>query len=132
MRRRRIRRKKRELIEENTDWLAQNLALFQQLETDYDHALQEINLDLQAKLSWIRCSATYSIVLVLAYLLLGAVFFSHVANWTLLESMLFAVYTMTATGYGNHLTPKSSSFQWFLIFYILIGIAALAIMVCPT
>jgi hypothetical protein len=115
--------------QEASEWPLQHLAIFEQLETEYDQALQDIKLDLKAKLYWIRYSAGYSVIFVIVYLLIGILFFRQVTDWTLPETILFAVYTMTSAGYGCYKTPRTNTFQLFQIFYILIGIAALAIMV---
>lgn len=111
------------------EWPLQHLAIFEQLETEYDRALQEIKLDVKAKLHWIRYSAGYSVIFVIAYLLIGVVFFRQVTDWTLTEAIFFAVYTMTSAGYGCYKMPRTNVFQLFQIVYILVGIAALAIMV---
>ena len=72
-----------------------------------------------------------AVIFMVGYLALGTAFFIRQTEWTIPSSLLFSIYTITSVGYGNHHIPKTPGFQLYVIFYILIGIAALTIMVRP-
>ncbi len=65
----------------------------------------------------------------ISFLLLGTAFFIRQADWSIADALLFSIYTITTVGYGNHEIPTGPAFQAYTIFYLLIGIAALTIMV---
>jgi len=50
-------------------------------------------------------------------------------NWSIPESLLFSIFTITTVGYGREDLPTTASFQAYTICYLLLGIAALTIMV---
>ncbi|MBZ0301990.1 MAG: potassium channel family protein [Anaerolineae bacterium] len=63
----------------------------------------------------------YATVLILAF---GAVFYRIVEGWTWVDSLYFAVVTLTTVGYGD-LTPQTDAGKLFTIFYILVGLGIL-------
>lgn len=55
----------------------------------------------------------------------GTVFYHHVENLKWLDSIYFSVITLTTVGYGD-IVPKTDPGKIFTIFYVLIGIGVIA------
>lgn len=102
------------------------------LEQEYSNTVNESEIDIQARIIWARHSALISIVFMILYLVVGIAFFRTQTDWDLPNATLFAVYTATSAGYGHLDIPKTPLFQIFDIFYIIIGIAGLAICVAQS
>jgi voltage-gated potassium channel len=58
-------------------------------------------------------------------LLFGTFFYARVEGWRLLDSLYFAVVTLTTIGYGD-LTPATDAGKLFTIAYTLLGIGVIA------
>jgi potassium channel subfamily K len=58
-----------------------------------------------------------SIIVIIAYLMLGALTMSKLEGWTYLEGVYFSVTTVTTVGYGDFLPTKAST-KLFTAFYI--------------
>lgn len=56
-----------------------------------------------------------------ALILTGTIFYWRVEGWTIVQSLYFAVVTLTTVGYGDF-TPQSAGAQVFTIIYIFTGI----------
>jgi hypothetical protein len=107
----------------------EDLEICQRLDEEYERALEEREIGYNARYSSVRQSAVLSVFFMVAFLGLGTTFFMKQAAWTIPESMLFSIYTITTVGYGRQEMPTTPGFQAYAIFYILVGIAALTIMV---
>ncbi len=69
-----------------------------------------------------RDPETKALPLVAAALIVtGTIFYWRVEGWTIVQSLYFAVVTLTTVGYGDF-TPQSAGAQIFTIIYILTGI----------
>lgn len=110
----------------------EDLELCQRLDEEYERALEEREIGYNASYASVRQSAVLSVCFMIAFLGLGTAFFMRQAAWTIPESILFCIFTITTVGYGREEIPTTPGFQAYTIFYILVGIAALTIMVCMT
>lgn len=71
--------------------------------------------------------AKYStLILILLYILLGVVFYTHEEDWSVLNSMFFIMFTLTTVGYGCPDCPTSQRSRAFTAFYALAGIGLIA------
>ena len=109
---------------------SEDIEICQRLDEEYERALEEREIGYNARYASVRQSAFLSVFFMLAYLVLGTGFFAKQTAWTIPESLLFSIYTITTVGYGKSDIPTTPGFQSYTIFYILVGIAALTIMVC--
>lgn len=107
----------------------EDLEICQRLEQEYERALEEREIGYNARYTSVRQSAVLSICFMVAFLGLGTVFFMRQAAWTLPESMLFSIYTITTVGYGRNEMPTTPSWQLYVIFYILVGVGGLTVLV---
>ena len=107
----------------------EDMEIMQRLDDEYENALEEREIGYMARYTSVRQSACLSIVFMLVFLTLGTTFFTRYADWSVHDSLLFSIYTITTVGYGNHSIPKETGFQCFTILYIFVGIATLTIMV---
>lgn len=64
----------------------------------------------------------YATVLILVA---GTIFYRVVEGWRWLDSLYFAVVTLTTVGYGD-LTPQTDAGKIFTMFYILVGLGVIA------
>lgn len=107
----------------------EDLEICQRLDEEYERALEEREIGYNARYASVRQSAVLSVFFMAAFLTLGTTFFIRQAAWTIPESILFSIYTITTVGYGWSEMPTTPGFQAYTIFFILVGIAALTIMV---
>lgn len=108
---------------------AADVEIFQRLDSEYDRAIEEREVSYAARYKSVRQSACFAVIFMVLYMILGTVYFSKQAGWTLEESLFFGIYTITTVGYGNLDNPETPAFQIYTIFFILIGTATLTIMV---
>ena len=108
---------------------AADIEICQRLDAEYELALEERELAYTARSQSVRQSAVFSVLFMMTFLTLGTVFFLNQADWTVADSLLFSIYTITTVGYGNLEHPDTASFQLYTIFFIFIGVATLTIMV---
>ncbi|GKZ00517.1 hypothetical protein MPSEU_001004100 [Mayamaea pseudoterrestris] len=117
-------------ISDNRPILSQaDIEICMEIDQHFDHALQEQDISYTARFNSVRQSACFSVIFMLIYLTLGTVFFVQQADWTIADSLLFSVYTITTVGYGHLEHPQTPAFQMYTIMFIFIGIACLTIMV---
>lgn len=64
------------------------------------------------------------LVIVIALLLTGTIFYSAVEKWSLLDSLYFCVTTLSTVGLGD-LSPKTDIGKIFTIVYIIVGVGTL-------
>lgn len=96
------------------------------VETGFQYNHERI-LNERARQIWARKAAIGSFVLMIVFLIVGVSFFRLVTNFSILQSLLFAMSTVTSVGYGHVDTPRTASFQIFVAAYILVGFALLAV-----
>mmetsp|Transcript_7643 Transcript_7643/g.18407 ORF Transcript_7643/g.18407 Transcript_7643/m.18407 type:complete len:665 (+) Transcript_7643:200-2194(+) len=119
----------KEKLEDAAFFSSEDVELCQRLDEEYERALEEREIGYNARYASVRQSALISVFFMISFLLLGTAFFIRQADWTIADALLFSIYTITTVGYGNHEIPTGPAFQAYTIFYLLIGIAALTIMV---
>jgi hypothetical protein len=119
-----------------------DLTLLRNLETDYQAAALQTTAQDRAQRIWACRAGLASTVFMGLYFLVATLVLFELANnyhynndeetkeeWTVLNIALFVVYTATTVGYGHITPPDTTSYYLFNIFNILLGMAALAIMV---
>ena len=62
------------------------------------------------------------LVILLALLVSGTVFYSSVEGWSVIDSLYFSVVTLATVGYGDFV-PKTTAGKLFTIIYLFVGIA---------
>lgn len=105
-----------------------DLDTIEKLDADYERALLQREIGWNARYISVRQNAGLSLWFFFVFLMCGTLFFDVNTDWTLGESLLFSVYTITTVGYGNHVIPNKPSVLIFICFYIFIGIALLTIL----
>jgi hypothetical protein len=104
------------------------LELCRRLDEEYEQALEDREVSWRARYTSIRQSALFSSILMILYLVLGCWFYTNHTTWNITDSLLFTLYSVTTVGYGNHMIPKTASFQLFTMGYILVGIALITVL----
>ena len=129
----------------------EDLEIYQRLDDEYERALEERDIGYNARYASVRQTAMWSVLFLIVYMVQGTICYrellwlnynrniQHTAGeeefdadfrkWSLPESLFFSIFTITTVGYGREDLPTTAGFQAYTIFYILIGIAALTIMV---
>ena len=142
--------------EKNTslELTSEDLEICQRLDDEYERALEERDIGYNARYSSVRQTAILSIFFMALYMVQGTIvyrrlllmnneqnyaiervegeedeFDNEFSNWSISESLFFSIFTITTVGYGREDLPATPSFQAYTIFYIMVGIAAITIMV---
>ncbi len=105
-----------------------DVSTIQRLDADYEKALLRREIGWNARYISVRQNAGLSLWTFFLIIMCGTIFFELNTDWTISESLLFSVYTITTVGYGNHPIPKKSKVLLFISLYIFIGIAMLTIL----
>lgn len=91
-----------ELVDEERKgaaWLSKDdIEICKRLDEEYERALEEREVVYAARYNSVRQSACFSVFFMLFYLALGTYFFTRQTNWTVPESVLFSIYTITTVG----------------------------------
>lgn len=66
------------------------------------------------------------LILIVAILGIGTIFYSSIENWSLLDSLYFSVITLTTVGFGDFF-PVTEIGKMFTIVYVLVGIFLLLV-----
>jgi hypothetical protein len=104
--------------------------LTQQLDQEYEWALEERDVAYHARYQSVRQSACCAITFMTIFMTVSVVFFvQQTEDWDTKDALLFSVYAMTTVGYGHLHSPDTPAFQLYTIFFILMGIATLTILV---
>jgi voltage-gated potassium channel len=78
--------------------------------------------DSKVKLLWNKYSeAIISVIIVFSYYFFGFLYYYHVEDWTVIETLYFQTATLTTVGYGDY-SPTSDSSRKFTMFYIFCGV----------
>lgn len=64
-------------------------------------------------------------LIVVAYITIGTVFYHHVEKFRWLDSVYFCTVSLLTVGYGDY-TPKTDWGKLFTIFYLIFGVGILA------
>jgi len=78
-----------------------DLDTIQKLDADYERALLQREIGWNARYISVRQNAGLSAWFFFVFLMCGTIFFEITTDWTLAESLLFSVYTITTVGYGT-------------------------------
>jgi len=134
---------------------SEDIEICQRLDDEYERALEERDISYNARYSSVRQTASVSIIFLALYMTQGTFvyrellkinynnknsvarmidgeteeFDNEFSNWSIPESLLFSIFTITTVGYGREDLPTSPSFQAYTIVYIMVGIAAITIVV---
>ena len=114
---------------DNTSIACKLSPTIQKIDDHFEIILEEQEIHWNARYISARQSSAISLWIVICYIVIGAIFFDAKTDWTLNESLLFTVYTITTVGYGNYEIPNKPEVQIFIIFYIFLGIAFLTLFV---
>mmetsp|Transcript_5588 Transcript_5588/g.13809 ORF Transcript_5588/g.13809 Transcript_5588/m.13809 type:complete len:868 (-) Transcript_5588:231-2834(-) len=131
----------------------EDIEICRRLDDEYERALEERDIGYKARYSSVRQTAIFSIFFLVIYMIQGTIVYrellllnnehNHVhriedeesdefdnefQNWSIPESLLFSIFTITTVGYGREDLPTTPSFQAYTIVYIMVGIATLTIM----
>mmetsp|Transcript_18981 Transcript_18981/g.44065 ORF Transcript_18981/g.44065 Transcript_18981/m.44065 type:complete len:811 (-) Transcript_18981:144-2576(-) len=134
----------------------EDIEICQRLDDEYERALEERDISYNARYTSVRQTAIVSIIFLALYMIQGTLVYrellliNHKNNyvsrfvdgdgdaeefdnefsaWSLPESLFFSIFTITTVGYGREDLPTTPSFQAYTILYIMVGIAALTIVV---
>lgn len=104
--------------------------LLQELDREYDVALEEREIAYQARHDSVRGSACFLLVAMAVLLILSVLFLLSLTDdeWDVGDAALFCVYAITTVGYGNLHNPQTPAFQMFVIVFVFTGIAALTVL----
>ncbi len=115
-------------ISSSTFLTSADVSTIQRLDADYEKALLRREIGWNARYISVRQNAGLSLWSFFLIVMCGTIFFELNTDWTISESLLFSVYTITTVGYGNHPIPKESKVLLFISLYIFVGIAMLTIL----
>ena len=107
----------------------EDMEICQRLDDEYENALEEREIGYMARYTSVRQAACFSVAFMLLFLFVGTNFFMRYSEWSVHDSLLFSIYTITTVGYGHISIPNTWGFQVYVILYIIVGIATLTIMV---
>jgi hypothetical protein len=83
--------------------------------------ISEMNMQsIDYELKKANSKAFYSIVSIVTILLIGSFVMSAIESWTFVDSVYWAIVTITTVGFGD-IAPKSTAGRSFCIVYILLG-----------
>jgi voltage-gated potassium channel Kch len=69
--------------------------------------------------------ARFIAMLAFSVVAIGVLFYHHVENWSMVDSLYFSVITLATVGYGD-LVPTTDAGKIFTVFYVAIGIGIFA------
>lgn len=97
-------------------------------DSEYEKALQDQEISWKARFTATRLSFFVATLLMILYLWLGCMFYRSEAGWSIPDSLLFTVYTVTTVGYGGpQPLPNTGAFHAFTCMYILVGISGVTV-----
>lgn len=97
-------------------------------DSEYEKALQDQEISWKARFTATRLSWILAAMLMILYLWLGCMFYRSEAGWSIPDSLLFTVYTVTTVGYGGpQPLPNTGAFHAFTCVYILVGISGVTV-----
>lgn len=108
---------------------SEDIEICRRLDEEYERALEEREIGYNARYASVRQSTLVSVLFLLVYMIQGTLVYMNQTEWSIPEALFFSIFTITTVGYGKEDLPTTPEFQAYTIFYIMIGIAALTIMV---
>jgi|AntRauTorckE5430_2_1112549.scaffolds.fasta_scaffold04657_5 hypothetical protein len=78
-----------------------DLDTIEQLDADYERALLQREIGWNARYISVRQNVGLSLWFFFVFLMCGTIFFEITTDWSLGESLLFSMYTITTVGYGT-------------------------------
>jgi voltage-gated potassium channel len=72
-------------------------------------------------IAWSDTEFRHILILVIALIFTGVIFYSSVEGWSIIDSLYFSIVTLATVGYGD-LSPHTTLGKLFTVVYILIGI----------
>jgi hypothetical protein len=108
---------------------SEDIEICKRLDDEYERALEEREIGYNARYASVRQSALVSVLFLLTYMSQGTLVYMHQTDWSIPDSLFFSIFTITTVGYGKADLPETPAFQAYTICYIMVGIAALTIMV---
>ena len=97
-------------------------------DSEYEKALQDQEISWKARFTATRLTFFLASMLMVLYLWLGCMFYRSEAGWSIPDSLLFTVYTVTTVGYGGpQPLPNTVAFHAFTCMYILVGISGVTV-----
>lgn len=104
--------------------------LVQRFNDEYKRSLIDQEIGTRARQESVRNIMFFTVILFAVYLVIGCLYYSvwnMESQWTMEESLLFLIYTVTTVGYGSHDIPKSPDSRVSTIIFILVGIALVTV-----
>jgi hypothetical protein len=108
---------------------SEDIEICRRLDDEYERALEEREIGYNARYASVRQSAFLSVLFLAAYMSQGTLVYMHQTDWSIPDALFFSIFTITTVGYGKADLPETPAFQAYTICYIMVGIAALTIMV---
>ncbi len=104
--------------------------LVKRFNDEYKQSLIDQEIGTRARQESVRNITFFTVILFAVYLVIGCLYYSvwnMESQWTMEESLLFLIYTVTTVGYGSHDIPKSPDSRVMTIIFILAGIALVTV-----
>jgi hypothetical protein len=70
--------------------------------------------------------ARNALIIVVIYLIIGAIYYTQVEQWSLVNSLYFCFITLTTIGYGDHESYKHPYTMMVTTFFVMVGIILIA------
>lgn len=91
--------------------------------------LQESKIRFKARERSIRQTVLFTLFMLICYFVFGVLIVVRIGGQTIQNALLYAVYTMTSTGFGSVKVPLTQGFMVFLIFFMFYGVACVVLLV---
>jgi len=107
----------------------QDIDTIRLLDKEYDLSLIEREIGWNARYISVRQNSGLTLWVMCLLILIGTIVFQFTTTWSVTDSILFCVYTITTVGYGNNDVPVDNpGLLMFISGFIFLGIANLTIM----
>lgn len=100
-----------------------------QLSLAYNKKLDERKIRYHARIMSVRQTAAGSVLFMIFFMVGSVTFFVKTGNLTVVDAVLFFLYSITTAGFGSVKIPQDNSFLLYVIFFVFVGIATLTIVV---
>lgn len=100
-----------------------------QLSMAYNKKFDERKIRYHARIMSVRQTAAGSVLFMIFFIVGSIVFFVKTGNLSIVDAVLFTLYSITTAGFGSVTIPHDNSFLLYVIFFVFVGIATLTIMV---
>lgn len=110
-----------------------DLDMLRNLEHEYSAAARRTTARGKAQRIWACRAGLFSVLFMMIYFIVGVIVLLQLAHddedWDNLNTFLFVVYTACTTGFGHISPPDTTAYYLFNTIYLMIGVAAMAIMI---